>query len=105
MQDSTLLTLALIVAIVGVAALYLISRTQQFSENPYTADSGIIKFKGTVLSAKQDSAGTKLMVQIPIEVRVFNENISLRPGQTITISGEVQEYQGKKSIVASEITT
>ena len=40
-----------------------------------------------------------------MDVVVFNdEEIYLKKGDYVEISGEVEEYKGKKEIIASEIT-
>jgi len=105
MQDSTLLKIALATSIIGLAVLFMVSRTNEFSQNPYAVDDGqSASITGKVLSARQDAIGTRIVLEVPIDVLVFGENVSVGEGQRLKIKGTVQEYEGRKEMIADSIS-
>ncbi len=72
---------------------------------PVGADNGIVSLKGTVVSVRDLNSSLRLVVGQYCEagVVVFNDGTFLpRKGQNISVIGRVQEFKGKKELVADQ---
>ncbi len=111
MKETTLLKIALICSLVGLAILYLAStkiEARDYEPNSLNKDIGDdVKLKGTVtkISGKGDVVFIEVSQINPITVVLFtdNNNLELNSGDSIEVIGEVQEYKGKNEIIANKI--
>ena len=110
MNESFLLKIALVVSVLGIVFLYLIST--QIELNDTTIEkitSGSVEDKvsvtGLVTSVKQSGQTTFITLSQTndVEVVVFSKNLSLAAGDVVKIIGKVQDYNGKKEIIADKI--
>jgi hypothetical protein len=107
MKDSTFLAIALLTSIVGIAAIAILSslEAERADENVYTASvDEKLTLTGVVHKVTPSGYGVRYVAEVPIEVITFGDNkTAIHVGDHIAITGTVDEYQGKKSIVASQI--
>jgi|SRR3989338_5420537 len=114
MKENTLLKIALICALVGLAGLYFIStRIEARDYSSYKSGSinedvgDDVKLKGTV--AKVTDKGNVIFIEViqqsPVNIVLFTEddNLKLKPNDFVEVSGKVQEYNGKSEIIAQNI--
>lgn len=111
MKEATLLKIALVCSLVGLAALYLIStkiEVKDYKPNILNKNIGDdVKLIGRV--AKITDKGSVVFIEVnhnnPVNVVLFteDENIKLKSGDNVEVIGEVQEYNGKNEIIAQKI--
>lgn len=111
MKETTLLKIALICALVGLALLYFISikiEVKDYKPNLLNKNIGDdVKLKGTV--AKITDKGNVVFVEVnqqnPISVVIFtgDNDLKLKNGDNVEVIGKVQEYNGKPEIVADKV--
>lgn len=111
MKETTLLKIALICSLVGLAILYVAStkiEARDYEPNPLNKNIGDdVKLKGTV--TKITDKGDVVFVEVdqinPVTVVLFTDdnNLGLNSGDGIEVLGEVQEYKGKNEIIANKI--
>jgi len=104
MKDTTLLRIALITGTVGLLALYFV---YSFDLIPETSplvlieDDRTIKIEGTISGISSREAVTYVYLErtetVPV---VFFDDISYYEGQFISITGDIESYNGKKQIIA-----
>jgi len=103
-----MLKLALICTITGIFFLYLISENVKLEEKQIfeakQMQEGKVRIKGFVENVEQKEGLTIITVskKESIEVIVF-ENIDFEIGTQVDVTGEIEEYSGKKEIIAEEI--
>jgi DNA/RNA endonuclease YhcR with UshA esterase domain len=110
MKESTLLKISLISSLVGLVILLIFSKSIDVNENTISeidqndADSAI-RINGVVTDVQVRNSTTIINVaQLDkIGVFVFNSNLSLIKGDYIEVTGKMQEYNGKKSLIADKI--
>lgn len=111
MQEKTLLKLSLITALFGLVILYFIS-LYLASEPPQDlsqAKAGQeIKIKGRI--GKASDAGKVAFLEILNEkiektkiVLFKDEEIALKEGDYVEITGTVEDYQGEKEIIGNKV--
>ena len=111
MKETTLLKIALICSLLGLAILYFISAKIDVKEyKPSQLNENIgddVKLIGTIakISQNDDVAFLEINYQNPVIVVLFtdNKNLSLKVDDTIEVIGEVQEYKGKNEVIAQKI--
>lgn len=113
MKEKTLLKIALICSMVGMAALYLVSRNldvRDYTSLPNRLNGNIgdeVKLKGTVerITKRDDVVFVEVRENAPVSVVLFNGNhaLNLNQGDFIEIIGQVRQYKGKNEIVADSI--
>src|SRR4030042_1856166 len=109
MNESLLLKIALITAILGLAALALIAKITDLKEinigEAKQADEEVtVKITGTVerVTSKEDFSIINIRKEEEISV-VLCDKINLSRGQRVEITGKTKEYKGQKEIVAETI--
>ncbi len=111
MKETTLLKIALICSLVGLAVLYFIStkiEPTDFSASGLSQNVGEdVRLKGLVKNI--DDKGSVVFIEVeqqsPVTVVLFAEGseLKLNSGDNIEVFGKVQEYKGKNEIVAQKI--
>jgi DNA/RNA endonuclease YhcR with UshA esterase domain len=111
MDEKTLLKIAIIISIVGLAALFFVSSKVETEEKiidniDMTDIEKDIRIRGIVSDVVDLEKVMILEVSQPkaITVVVFKDgNISLKEGDIVRITGSVDEYEGEPEIIADEI--
>lgn len=112
MQESALLRMAIIVAVIGLIALFAISATTELDiTNTYDIDRGLVnkdvRVIGKIISVKELDKTLLLEVsqQKPVTVVVFKDGKSrnFSAGDEVDISGQVKDYRGRLEIVAEKV--
>ncbi|MBS3100606.1 hypothetical protein J4204_00560 [Candidatus Woesearchaeota archaeon] len=111
MKESTLLKIALICSLVGLVALYFISTKIEIKDyKPNILNKNVgddVKLNGVV--TKITDRGSVVFIEVnqqnPVNVVLFtdDDNLKLKSGDSIEVTGEVQEYKGKNEIIAQKI--
>jgi len=111
MKESTLLKIALICSLVGLVALYFISTKIEIKDyKPNILNKNVgddVKLNGVV--TKITDRGSIVFIEVnqqnPVNVVLFtdDDNLKLKSGDSIEVTGEVQEYKGKNEIIAQKI--
>ncbi len=111
MEDNTLITISLSVAILGLVSLLLISFYDKIPEKNFNEitnkDIGsVVKTTGTIkqVYVHNNSITLKLKQECLMDVMIFDKNTNFSIGEKITVQGIVQEYNGKQEIIAEKIT-
>ena len=109
MKEQTLLRIALIASLLGLAILLVVAR----SSGPANADVSSIdsamkgnqvKIIGTVEQVRNAGESQILVVSQPSTITVFvSGQPELRKGDTVEVIGRVDEYKEKQEIVADRI--
>lgn len=115
MKEKTLLKIALTCSIIGIVFLFVIFNNidvkhSDISKIQDEEDIGnIVKIYGKVIRASD--TGKVLFLEIGqekierIDVVVFKEeDINISEGEHVEIIGEVEEYKGKKEIIANKVS-
>ena len=110
MKENTLLKIALICSLVGLAVLYFISSKIEIKDyRPNLLNKNIgedVKLQGTVtkVTGKNDVVFIEVSQKNTINVVAFTkDNFQLKYGDNIEVIGKVQEYNGKNEIIAQKI--
>jgi RecJ-like exonuclease len=110
LQESFLLKIALVVSVLGIVFLYLISTQIELNDTTIekiTSGSAEDKVSvtGLVTSVKQSGQTTFITLSQTnnVDVVVFSKNLSLAAGDVVKIIGKVQDYNGKKEIIADKV--
>ncbi len=112
MKESTLFKFALAVSLIGILALLIIVENIEvplikISSVDNSKEEDIIKIKGNIEGIKETPGLYILKVKDEsetIDVIVFKENgLNFTKNSLVEIEGTIQEYQGKKELVAKEI--
>ncbi len=110
MDEKLLVNVSIFFSVVGIIALYFISRSITVNETtiekinePGSLNNVVVK--GTVADIKKTGSSTIIAISQDntINAIVFNKNLSIEKGREIEVKGAVQEFKGKKSIIAEEI--
>ncbi len=112
MQEPTLLRLAIVVAVIGLVALFVISATTEL-EVTNTYDIGRsdvnkdVRITGQIISVKEFDKMLLLEVsqQKPVTVVMFKDGQgrSFATGDEVDITGQVKGYKGKLEIIAEKV--
>ncbi len=108
MKEKTLLKIALICTILGIVLLLFLSELVEVKESKISEakqiDNGIVRITGIVENVRVGEKATILTIskKESIDVVVF-ENPNFQKGDFVDVTGEVQDYEGKKEILAKEI--
>ena len=112
LSDYNLLRIALSVGIIGLAGLIVASLlTPQGEFLDQYNDEGKIKLEGEVLSvsAKGNFTSMRIKYECVVDTVIFEDKWkddtgnSIFHGAKILVEGNLQEYKGKKSIIAEKI--
>ena len=112
MEEKTLLTIAVICAILGIIVLFFISGSLEVKESSITKISdgeseGEAVLKGTInrFTETEKVVILDLTVQEDITVVMFKQDnapIVLKKGEKIEVRGRTEEYEGRQEIIAEE---
>ncbi len=109
MKDRTLLIIALICSIIGLAVLFIISKQLTVEVQPIEKISLFqdkdVTIQGKVkrIIQKQDTTIVEVGYDTSINVVLF-EHVYLKPGDKVTVTGKVEEYNGRLEIVGEKLT-
>jgi len=111
MKETTLLKIALVCSLVGLAALYFISAEADFRDySPGVLNKNVgddVKLIGRIskISQREGIAFLEIEHQSPITVVLFadDKNLSLKANDSVEVLGEVQEYKGRNEIIAQRV--
>lgn len=107
LKDRTILRIALTTVIIGLFALLVLMfmKTEEFisiSDSDNYKDKKV-SLEGYATNFSYNNNNTRFILnqQCGIEIIVFNERIN---ASKIIVSGKIQEYNGKNTIIADKIT-
>lgn len=111
MKENTILKIALICSLLGLVILYFASTKIELKDyRPNFIDKNVgddVKLIGVVtkITDKGDVVFIDVSQQTPVAVVLFSDddNIKLKSGDNVEVIGEVQQYNGKKEIIAEMI--
>ncbi len=108
MDEKTLLKISLITSIAGVALLFVISLNVGSEEKPFQlvqdGDYTVVSGKIAKVSAMENITFLTIYQTAPFTAVVIGkEYLQLSEGDSVEMSGNVQDYEGKKEFVAEEI--
>lgn len=111
MKENTILKIALVCSLLGLVILYFASAKIGLKEyKPNFLDKNVgddVNLNGIVskISDRGDVIFIEVSQQAPVTVVLFtdDDNIRLKNGDNIEVIGEVQQYNGKKEIIAEMI--
>lgn len=108
MDEKTLLKIAMITSITGIAVLFVISLGMDKQEKPYQLlndqDYSTISGKVAKVSARENITFVTLYQNTPVNAVIIGKGyLDLKAGDSVQMSGTVQEYNGAKEFVAEEI--
>ena len=111
MKENTILKIALICSLVGLAALYFTStkiELKDYKPGELVKNAGDdVKLQGTI--GKITGKGNVVFIEVsqinPVNVVIFTQDADLKlsEGDNVEIIGKVQEYNGKEEIIAQKI--
>ncbi len=111
MKEKFLLKIGFICSIIGIISLYIISSNIEISESSLNKINNenideTIKVKGII--TRQTNLENMIILNLKqeneITVIMFNTNTSeLKQGDTIEVTGKVEEYKGEEEIIADEV--
>ncbi|HLD86924.1 MAG TPA: hypothetical protein VJB12_02575 [Candidatus Nanoarchaeia archaeon] len=111
MKEQTLLRLALMASIIGLAILFLISDNPSLQITPIgSIDSSMkgnqVSIIGSVESVRQAGEFQVLTISQPSSIEVFvPASTSVRNGDVVEVLGRVDEYNKEREIIADRIRT
>ena len=110
MEDETLITISLSVAIFGIIILLLFSFYDKIPEKNFneitSKDVGSqVKVNGTIkqIYMHNNSLTLKIKQECLMDVMLFEKNTNFSIGENVVVSGKIQEYNGKQEIIADKI--
>lgn len=112
MEDRTLLVIALFSCLFGIAALFTISQLYGVEELSLQRIDSIpaeetIQIRGTILRVEERGNAQILTIsrQESVEVVLFSgTEVPVNTGDNVRVVGKVEEYQGRKEIIADSVT-
>ena len=110
MKETTLLKIALICSLLGLAVLYFISAKidiKDYKPNQLNENVGDdVKLTGTItkISQNENVAFIEIDYGNPVTIVAFgSDDLKLKNNDTVEVIGKVQEYKGKNEIIAQKI--
>jgi len=110
MEDETLITISLSVAMIGIIILLLFSFYDKIPEKSFneitSKDTGsVIKANGTIkqIYEHNNSLTLKIKQECLMDVMLFDKNNNFSIGENVIVQGKIQEYNGKQEIIADKI--
>jgi DNA/RNA endonuclease YhcR with UshA esterase domain len=109
MDQALLLKTAIVIALLGLAAISIIVKTTgveeiNIGEAKQADEESTVKITGTVerVTSKEGFSIINIRKEESITVVLF-DSINLSKGQKVEIVGKTKEYNGKKELVADSI--
>ncbi len=108
MQENTILKIALLCSIIGLVALFLLSKNLTLdSPNLITKDEldQTLKIKGTINRITNYEKNTIIEITRTekLDIVLFENNIDLKQGEKIEAVGQLKQYKNKFELLADEI--
>ncbi|MGV8086509.1 MAG: hypothetical protein ACP5N1_02675 [Candidatus Woesearchaeota archaeon] len=110
MEDDTLVNISLSVAMIGIIVLLLFSFYDKIPEknfNEITSNdvNTKVNIKGTIqqIFPHNNSMTIKLKQECLMDVFLF-EKLNISIGSNVSVTGTIQEYNGRQEIIADKIT-
>jgi len=111
MKENLLLKIALVSSLVGLVVLYFASTNAEIKDyQPKTPIENVgddVKLTGFVgkISSSDKFVSIEINQEVPINIILFTDsgNLSLNKGDRIEVIGKVQEFNGKKEIIAQRV--
>jgi len=112
-KEKTLLKIALICALVGIAVIYFISINIEVEEkniediNLESLDE-IIKLTGQINNLAETENAYFIEMQQPAKTTIVvfkdnKQNLTIAKGDFVEIIGQIQDYEGKPEVVAQRV--
>lgn len=110
-KDKTILIIAVVSAIVGIAILFFIAEFYQddIPSNTlmqYNSEGEVVKITGKIkkISETEKVVFLVLLIETTVDATVFtDESLTIHEGDLVEITGKVNTYNDKKSIVVDEM--
>ncbi len=109
MKEKTLLKIAVISALAGIFALYLISDNIQLDESSIAKIEeeeigNDVKVKGIVKDVFNGEKISIITITQPEEMKIIlYDNVSVSEGDYIEVIGEIDEYQGEREVIGNRV--
>lgn len=107
MEDRILLKVALVCAVVGVTALFFVSRQMEVDAQPIEQIKlveGEVAIEGEVRDVFQKGSLTVIDVGYDTSMKVvLFEQVDVRVGDKVGVRGRVKEYNGQLELVGEEL--
>lgn len=109
MQQKTMIMICSIVSVLGLITLFIIDISTEIEIVPIEQlDSleGDVRFIGTITKVQNYEKVQYLTITEPCVAEVVffkNDELGLRTNETVEVLARIDEYKGKKQIVASKI--
>lgn len=109
MKESSLLKIAFFVSVIGIVLLYLfadsiILEETRLNETDKLQQDKTVRIIGIVKKISTNDNNTFITIEQSNNIDVFvNKPINLTQNSTVEVIGKVDEYNGKKEIVAEKI--
>jgi len=110
MKESTLLKIALIISLAGLALLYLVSDKLEPSESSVEKITQgnigeVVKVSGRINSVRTTDVVTFLTIEKTGEIKVivFEQLDYLEEGMYIEVVGEIEEYEGEREVIGNAV--
>ena len=112
MQEKQLLKICIIISIIGLSLLYLYSEEIELKPIRTIEESKVdqvIKLQGKVNSLSQQEKIAFLdveneKIELTKVILFKDEDIWLKEGDYVEITGTVEDYKGEKEIIANKVT-
>jgi len=111
MKESTLLKIALICSVIGVALLFIFSESAEINEKPIgeidmTNIGEYVKINGAVTNVVDKENVMILTIEQPSKINVVlfkKKPVELKQGNYIEVIGKIDDYEGKPEIIGDKI--
>ncbi|MBW3003481.1 hypothetical protein KY328_05970 [Candidatus Woesearchaeota archaeon] len=110
MLEKTLLKIALVITVIGIASLFLISEKLEINENIISIDNIGKDVKVTGLVTRISDTDNVMFLEISkpekITACIFKnrfQSININESDIITVEGEIEEYEGKLELIVNRI--
>jgi len=111
MKEKTLLRIALICSVIGVALLFIFSESAEINEKSISdissGDIGeYVKIKGEVTKALSKEGVIIITIQQPSQINVVlfrKEPLEISEGDFVEVIGKIDDYKGKAEIIGDKI--
>ncbi len=109
MKESTLLQIAMVVGILGIAVLFILSRQISIDEVMISRLDGLedssVVIEGTVVGVNSGDGVVFLMLQKDemVDVVMFGDSAGVEIGDYVQVRGVVSSDSGQTNLVAEEV--
>ena len=107
MKDKTLMRASLAVSLTGIIALFILTNIIEIPEQKIIdAEEGDVRITGTIDQLRESKGIMFFSLHDntgQIDAVLFDDSINLKKGQRVEVTGSVENYKGKKQIVADAV--